>query len=387
MELHAEPHDYKLEADALRPTETLSVPGTPGYLLAETGDLLQGPGSGEGYIWQQSHYTTVSYGLHVDPHDYEFVGSGTLPRETIDLPTLIAGDLLIDRPHQFKSAGVIADWDGEVDTGSSLAEATDPDRKEHGTVWALTHDDTTQAYLYDDLAGGIDPVEVRFWINLNDLAIDSGYVVDPVYVQTSGGAATPMFFRLYDSGGTMYVRLHVLNDSATHETCVDVAFLAPLDWLTDWQEVRILYGKATAPGANDGYGYLWIDEVLMGSQTNIDNDAVGDSVRSVIGIVYANSPTAPSGTFYLDDYSISDPDDTGDLLAETGDTLVLDASVQTTLTYKLAADPKFYILLANPQIPASPTYDDIEGDLQLEDGSGYLVQEDGTSKMIIWMRR
>lgn len=392
-ELHADPHDYLLGADANSLKEQAGIPSTPGYLLQETGDYLLGnDGAGGGsYIWMQSASIQISYGMFADPHDYDMDARSRLPWEIIDLPTLIAGDILLEQPHQFVDSfqtGDVSGWDGEVDADGDLNVITDPDRKEHGSVIELTFDDTNQAYVYKNLAADEADFFMRFWYNRNDLAIENNKYLDICHIQNNGGTVTTAIVRLANSGGVPVIQFFVRNDSAAYTTVASAALPDPADWLTDWQEIRIRCGVASAVGANDGFGYLWVDDVLIGSDTAIDNDTIDGFSKGFVGTLGSNSTTF-GGSFYLDEVSFGDTTDEGsfDLLAETGDTLVLDSSVETKLSYKFAADPKFYTLIANQQLPVSPSYDDIEGYWQLEDESGYLVQEDGTSKMIIWMRR
>jgi hypothetical protein len=70
---------------------------------------------------------------------------------------------------------------------------------------------------------------------------------------------------LYESGAYK-LRPRIVKDSTSNTNGGKYAIS------NDWHVVEIEWQASSAPGANNGFLSLWIDDVLMGTISNVDND-------------------------------------------------------------------------------------------------------------------
>ena len=70
-----------------------------------------------------------------------------------------------------------------------------------------------------------------------------------------------------------------------------------------WQAIELEWQASSAPGANDGLMKLWINDGLMDTLQNLDNDS-GSIALTYLG-VDSDLDAGTSGTIYFDSYALS----------------------------------------------------------------------------------
>jgi hypothetical protein len=184
----------------------------------------------------------------------------------------------------------VADFDAETDTDNDLNDHADA--AHDGAVGLeLTFDNNTVMYGTVN-ADAIDQTSgvISFWLNMNDVAVQAGTIVDIVYL-FDGASAAQWLIRY--SPDTDTIVAGAINDSAgANWTTVSSALGAT------WHYVGMMFNQATGVGANDGTLHLYVDGVDTGGLTNIDNDTK-DWDAALIGMVNTNSTTF-GGSYYID---------------------------------------------------------------------------------------
>jgi hypothetical protein len=157
-------------------------------------------------------------------------------------------------------------------------------------------DDNNAIYVQDDTPNSEKRYRFRFYFDPNSITMaegDSHYLL----MAYKTGGITPLIvqFRYALASGGYLLRLGVQNDSAgyhytTYTTISDQPHYVEIDWKA-----------SSAPGANDGFGYIWIDGASEKSVTGIDNDTFAvDYVQmgAVLGI-----DIGTRGTYYFDAFA------------------------------------------------------------------------------------
>jgi len=162
-----------------------------------------------------------------------------------------------------------AEWDETVADGASTLEQTAaasfPDRGALGL--RVTIDADSQAYagrtLGDSLASG-KWFAVGWWWRVN--ALHTSSTLYPMGLKGSTGNDYDFCAALYPAGG---IKLFCKEDSSSFRAAGPIA-----SSLCDgrWHYVVAALKRASAPGANDGAVRLYIDGLLRGKATGIDND-------------------------------------------------------------------------------------------------------------------
>ncbi len=169
----------------------------------------------------------------------------------------------------------------------------------NGTAYGLRAvvNDTTPLYVADDTPNNQGRYRARFFFNPGNF--DTG---------EAAGRHRAFIFIGFDSvptqrrvvwvelkrlSGIYYLRTNVRLDDGT-VVFTPFATIAPATHTVEFD-----FQRATAPGANNGTLKFWIDDVLQGNLTGLDNDTVGvDLVR--LGLM-APKPGS-SGMVYLDEF-------------------------------------------------------------------------------------
>ena len=156
----------------------------------------------------------------------------------------------------------------------------------------ITSGSAISLYVTDDSPQAEAHYRARFNFDPNSIAMASG---DYQYLLTGYANATNtvvLRVQFKNASGAYQVRLRSFNDSGLDQN-------TPYVPISDGaHSLEVEWSAATVAGANDGFVNFWIDGVLQGSLTGIDNDTYRlERVR--LGVTYlANAGT--SGTYYFD---------------------------------------------------------------------------------------
>ena len=96
----------------------------------------------------------------------------------------------------------------------------------------------------------------------------------------------------FNYNGNYRIQLRIKNDAGTY------AFGSYITISNDWHIVEIEWQASTGPGANNGFMNMWIDNVLVSSASNVDNDTRGVDSAYLGGTDSLDAGT--SGTMLFD---------------------------------------------------------------------------------------
>jgi hypothetical protein len=153
-------------------------------------------------------------------------------------------------------------------------------------------DDTTSIYAVDRSPKGELQYRARFYFDPNSVSIPSGNGFS--ILGGSGNVGSTCRVMLNNAGGSYTVQLLAVTDASAW---VAGAQIATLD---EPQLIEIEYKAASAVGANDGYLKLWLNETLVDTIENLDNET------RLIDDVYLGAASSldsgTSGTIYFDEF-------------------------------------------------------------------------------------
>jgi hypothetical protein len=151
--------------------------------------------------------------------------------------------------------------------------------------------------LIDDTPANETNFATRFNFDINSLSMGAGERFR--FMQVKMGAERPFFIVLKYQGGQYYIQLNTKLDDLTK---------VKSGWhlLSDAvHTIEVNWQASSAPGANDGYVDLYIDDVLQETLGNLDNDTLYiDSFR--MGFTSKLAGKIISGIFYIDDVGTDD---------------------------------------------------------------------------------
>lgn len=196
-----------------------------------------------------------------------------------------------------------------------------------------------------------EPNESEFTCELmfdpNTLAIDSADQFDLLTTTSPGGGGTAFNLTVLVSGGSFRLSALVKTDAGGN-------LFPAAGNITDAPHLIKCYWKAaTSPGANNGIFKLWVDGVLVGSTTAVDNDT---HLVTAWRIGATGPDTGTRGTFYVDQLRWADGDDwnwlqqcdfEGDGLAGVPGSLVGNLRQTTKLTHVFNYDNSLTAFSAN----------------------------------------
>ena len=161
-----------------------------------------------------------------------------------------------------KEVDEVLDFDAEVDGDGDLNDSTDA--AHDGDVGLeITFDDANAAYGVMD-ADAVDQTSgvISFWIDPNDLAIEAGKVM--VLAQAQDGAASNNWsLYLYPDNTIACYYKEDGGGSVSVGTCAA---------LTDYSKITVMFKRSTGAGNNDGFVYFYVEDALIASVTDADND-------------------------------------------------------------------------------------------------------------------
>ena len=145
--------------------------------------------------------------------------------------------------------------------------------------------------LANDLA-----ITTEFWLDPNGVTPLTQRILLDAVESTGATVSFRVLFQL--SAGLYQLLLQVRTDAGAFTSAGSLTTITD-----DYHQIRVVFHAATGAGNNDGYGYLYIDDVLAGSATGVDNDAQNvDEVR----IGTRGGTAGDAGTIYLDDITVAD---------------------------------------------------------------------------------
>ncbi|MCL4267345.1 MAG: PKD domain-containing protein [Anaerolineae bacterium] len=160
-------------------------------------------------------------------------------------------------------SGDMSAWSSNVNDGGDLS--VNPTAALVGSFGLQANiNDNNSMYVQDDTPVSEPRYRARFYFDPNSIAMATG---NNHFIFSGRGAGTESFrLMLSYSAGSYQLLMQIRNDagsfisSSTH-IIADTLHFIEIDWRA-----------ATAPGANDGYMTLWVDDVLLQTQSGIDND-------------------------------------------------------------------------------------------------------------------
>jgi hypothetical protein len=157
-------------------------------------------------------------------------------------------------------------------------------------------DNNKRKQLIDETPINQTSFAARFNFDINSLSMSQGERFR--FVQVKWGAERPFFIVLKYDSGQYLIQLNTLLDSLDKvKSGWYVLSDAPHVIEIDWQ-------ASSGPGANDGFTSLYVDDVLLETLGNLDNDTmVVENFK--IGFTSKLTGKTISGVFYVDDVATS----------------------------------------------------------------------------------
>ncbi len=213
-------------------------------------------------------------------------GPTNTPTETPTVtPTSAVTDLIF--ADGFES-GSFSAWSSVNSGGGDLSVSTTAALVGSNGMQVVIND-TTFIYVIDNTPNAELRYRARFYFDPNSIAMTDGNF-HPIFTGYDTAGMLHVDFRFF--GGNYQIRLRQYDDSnssksTNYVTISDSSHFIEVEW---W--------AATAPGANNGGVNLWIDDVLSGNVSGVDNDTRRiESVR--LGAV-TGLKAGTLGTYYLD---------------------------------------------------------------------------------------
>jgi len=192
-------------------------------------------------------------------------------------------------------------WENEIDVKADFDSVTDGDgdMNDHAdaahdgaTGLEITFDDANVAYgtINADAVNQTSGV-VSFWFNKNDMALDAAAYHQ--LLATNGGE---WYIYLTNTAGTYQVLAQSTGDTGggTNTALVSLA--------DGWNKITMMWKASSGAGNDDGWTRIYVNDVLGGSATGLDNDTkTWDYLRA--GMIWTNS-VAFGGSFYMDTIKI-----------------------------------------------------------------------------------
>ena len=191
-------------------------------------------------------------------------------------------------------SGDLSHWNTILSTldGGDLSASALAENQSNFGLQALI-DDTVNLKLVDTSPADEKQYRARFYFHPNSLAMNAGSA-HFIFEGINGYAITAIFrMELLFESGAYKLRPSVMNDAYSNINGSKYAIS------NDWHVVEIEWRTATASGANNGLLSTWIDNTLMGTISNVDNDDKNlqklDLVR--LGATVVDAPTSGSMLF------------------------------------------------------------------------------------------
>ena len=196
---------------------------------------------------------------------------------------------------EFES-GDFSAWSSATTDGGDLSVSSSAAYQSNYGMQALIND-TIAILLKDDSPTDATHYRARFYFDPNSLVMSDGNE-HSIFSGKDNLTSTELFtVRLNYSNGDYRLVTRVKDDGDTYS---DGGYHTISD---DWHAVEIEWQAASASGADDGYLKLWIDDTLVDTVGNVDNDT--RSVRQIKLGATDSLDAGTSGTMYFDHFDSS----------------------------------------------------------------------------------
>jgi hypothetical protein len=190
-------------------------------------------------------------------------------------------------------SGNLSAWSSNATDSGDLSVSADAAAIGSYGMAALL-DDSTSIQVTDSSPNAEKSYNLRFYLNPNSIATTNQQEVTILAArQNSVGWAFCLGLSRY--GGDYKLTPCTYNDSRTWNSGKGT-FITD-----DWQAIEMEWQAASAAGANDGTLKLWVNDELMETISNIDNDTQAIDFVSLGAL--PNIPSGASGTMYFDGFT------------------------------------------------------------------------------------
>ena len=190
-------------------------------------------------------------------------------------------------------SGDLTAWSSSSTDGGDLSAATAA--KLHGNYGLnCLIDDTTDMYVRDDTPNGETRYRIRFYVDINSLVManNNEFLIFRA-IRTSTGKQGFSVNVKYTTVAGYIIYVGVRHDDLSYEYITangvtDALHCVEVDWKA-----------SSGVGNNDGFCSLWIDGILIGTISNVDNDIF---IMDYANLGVIGKPSGTSGTLFLDDF-------------------------------------------------------------------------------------
>jgi hypothetical protein len=164
-------------------------------------------------------------------------------------------------------SGDLSNWNLNLSTldGGDLSASALAARQSNFGLQALI-DDLIKIKLLETSPVDETEYHARFYFHPNSISMSSGSS-HLIFEGAKTSSSNDVFgLELFYESGAYKLRPRLLKDSYSN------AYGSKYTLSNNWHVVEIEWHVSTAPGANNGSLSLWIDDVLMGTISNVDND-------------------------------------------------------------------------------------------------------------------
>lgn len=199
--------------------------------------------------------------------------------------------IILDIDHEAGNTSEYYDTSGKISVVAAAALA--------GTNYGLKAivDDTTVDYAAVFPIDSSGTWRHRFYFNADNIVLENTKLFN-IYVSYKTGYSSNFYVALQNDSGYK-LRMYYGTDAGTQ---VDASYAIS----GGEHYVEILYTKSSAPGANNGTFYTWIDGVAKSAKTGLDNDVIASDLYYVrVGGTSNPGAGACSGDLYIDQIVIN----------------------------------------------------------------------------------
>jgi hypothetical protein len=155
---------------------------------------------------------------------------------------------------------------------------------------------TSMLYAVDLSPAGETRYRARFYFHPNSLAMNNNtaHFIFDGYNEYYGTAVFRL--ELLRENGVYKLRPRILRDNWGYTNGSKYTIS------NAWHAIEIEWQTSSPPGANNGYLALWIDNVLVGTIANVDNDGKHNRLDEIRLGATGGVDSTTSGTMYFDNF-------------------------------------------------------------------------------------
>lgn len=190
------------------------------------------------------------------------------------------------------ATGISSDWSHQVEVGGTVGVESVAAFGGSQALAVHLDEGATAVYLRDQSPDEVRSYNAQMRWHMGSLTMFQGELI---LLGGAGEGSWTVSARLAVISGEFYLRLVAATDTGSaHSGWIALADTSAVyDLGIDWQ-------AASAPGANDGRARLWLDGVVIGELSGLDNDS--RSLDTVELGATGNINFGTAGTFYFDDF-------------------------------------------------------------------------------------